>query len=46
MLGLDYIATKDWVKQSAHIAFRRAAVNNDIEGSINFTPNSNYKVML
>lgn len=30
MLGLDYIATKDWVKQSAHVAFRRSAVNNDI----------------
>lgn len=46
MLGLDYIPTRFWVKQSAHVAFRRAAVPTDIPGQISFNPSSTYKVMI
>lgn len=43
---MDYMPTKFWVKQSGSVAFRRAMVNNEIPGSVNFSPGKTYKIMM
>lgn len=45
-LGLDYIPTVFWVKQSASVAFRRVLDNSEVPGSLQFVPGKTYKMML
>ena len=45
-LGLDYMPTRVWVKQSASVAFRRPMSNPEIPGSVQLKEGGSYKVMM